>query len=328
MMKPERWQQIENLYHSAREREAGQRAAFLDHACAGDAELRREVELLLKYESWAENFMEAPALGVAAKLMTEDQDHANAVVAGQMISHYRILSRLGAGGMGEVYLAEDAKLHRRVALKLLPAEFCQDSQRAARFLREAQAASALNHPNICTIHEINDECDSPFIAMEYVEGETLDAKIKRRELSLAETLDLALQISDALSEAHAHGIVHRDIKPANIILNRRGQVKILDFGLAKKIAAQSEAETQQLLSQAGMILGTVAYMSPEQARGLAVDARTDVWSFGVVLYEMWRAKSPFAARRRLICWRQSCAASRKICASSTRKSPLHSNALF
>ncbi len=197
--------------------------------------------------------------------------------------------------MGEVYLAEDTKLHRRVALKILPAEFCQDSQRAARFLREAQAASGLNHPNICTIHEINDENEVPFIAMEYVEGETLFERIKDEGLDLAETLDIALQIADALAEAHAHDIVHRDIKPANIIVNRRGQVKVLDFGLAKRIVvAKGEAETQPLLSQAGMILGTAAYMSPEQARGLAVDARTDVWSFGVVLYEMLAGEKPFS----------------------------------
>jgi serine/threonine protein kinase/Flp pilus assembly protein TadD len=216
------------------------------------------------------------------------------LTAGTRLGRYEIRSQLGAGGMGEVYLAEDTKLHRRVALKILTAEFRQDSQRAARFLREAQAASALNHPNICTIHEINDDNDVPFIAMEYVEGETLLQSIKDEGLDLAETLEIALQIADALAEAHAHGIVHRDIKPANIIINRRGQVKILDFGLAKKIVvAKGEAETQQLLSQAGMILGTVAYMSPEQARGLALDERTDVWSFGVVLYEMLTGEKPF-----------------------------------
>jgi serine/threonine protein kinase/Tfp pilus assembly protein PilF len=216
-------------------------------------------------------------------------------VAGAKLGRYEIRSKIGEGGMGEVYLAEDTKLHRRVALKILPAEFSQDSQRTARFLREAQAASGLNHPNICTIHEINDENDVPFIAMEYVEGETLFEKIKDEGLDLAETLDIALQIADALAEAHAHDIVHRDIKPANIIVNRRGQVKVLDFGLAKRVVvAKGEAETQPLLSQAGMILGTAAYMSPEQARGLAVDARTDVWSFGVVLYEMLTGEKPFS----------------------------------
>ena len=213
---------------------------------------------------------------------------------GTKLGRYEIRSKIGEGGMGEVYLAEDTKLHRRVALKILSAEFSEDSQHAARFLREAQAASALNHPNICTIHEINDD-GVLYIAMEYVEGETLSERIKDDGLDLAETLDIAMQIADALAEAHAHGIVHRDVKSANIIVNRRGQVKILDFGLAKKISTKGEAATQQLLSQAGMILGTVAYMSPEQARGLAVDAGTDVWSFGVILYEMLTGMKPFSA---------------------------------
>ncbi|MGH9971798.1 MAG: protein kinase domain-containing protein [Pyrinomonadaceae bacterium] len=217
-----------------------------------------------------------------------------ALPPGTRVGRYEIRAQLGAGGMGEVYLAEDPKLLRQIALKILPTEFCQDSQRTARFLREAQAASALNHPNICTIYEINDDDDPPCIAMEYVEGETLAEKIKDGNFDLAETLGIALQVTGALTDAHVHGIVHRDIKPDNILVNRRGQVKILDFGLAKRVAAESEAETQEYLSQAGVILGTVAYMSPEQARGLPVDARTDVWSFGVVLYEMLTGRHPFA----------------------------------
>lgn len=216
--------------------------------------------------------------------------------SGTSLGRYTVLSHLGAGGMGEVYLTEDAKLRRRLALKILPTEFSQDDQRVARFVREARAASALNHPNICTIYEINDECNPPFIAMEYVEGETLDVKIIGGNLDLPETLNFALQISEALAEAHAADIVHRDIKPQNIIINRRGQAKILDFGLAKRIAGSgtdAETETQQLLSSAGMIMGTVRYMSPEQARGQEVDARTDIFSFGVVLYEMLCGQRPF-----------------------------------
>jgi predicted ATPase/serine/threonine protein kinase len=214
--------------------------------------------------------------------------------AGEKLGRYRICSHLGAGGMGEVFLAEDERLRRRVALKILPGEFHQDARRAARFLREAQAASALNHPNICTIYEVNDErSETPFIAMEYVEGETLDRKIRSRELNVWRALELALQIADALAEAHAHNIVHRDIKPSNLIVNTRGLVKVLDFGLAKKIALQGEDVTQQALSHEGMIVGTLAYMSPEQARGVAVDARTDVFSFGVVLYEMLTGRMPF-----------------------------------
>ncbi|HYU98019.1 MAG TPA: protein kinase [Pyrinomonadaceae bacterium] len=216
------------------------------------------------------------------------------ITPGTKLGRYQILAQLGAGGMGELYLAEDSKLLRQIALKVLSTEFCQDSRRTARFLREAQAASALNHPNICTIYEINDDYDPPFIAMEYVEGGTLAEKIDDGSFDAAEILDIALQVADALSEAHSHGIVHRDIKPANIIVNRRGQVKILDFGLAKRIAVESEADTQEYLSQAGMIVGTLAYMSPEQARALPVDVRTDVWSFGVVLYEMLTGRHPFA----------------------------------
>src|SRR5438552_5091315 len=213
---------------------------------------------------------------------------------GTHLGRYEIRSKSAESWMVEFYLAKDTNLHRRVALKILSAEFTEDSQHAARFLREAQAASALNHPNICTIHEINDD-GVLYIAMEYVEGETLSERIKDDGLDLAETLDIAMQIADALAEAHAHGIVHRDVKSANIIVNRRGQVKILDFGLAKKISTKGEAATQQLLSQAGMILGTVAYVAPEQARGLAVDAGTDVWSFGVILYEMLTGMKPFSA---------------------------------
>jgi TolB-like protein/Tfp pilus assembly protein PilF len=210
------------------------------------------------------------------------------------LGRYEIRSKLGAGGMGEVYLAQDTKLERTVALKILPADVAADRQRMQRFIQEAKAASGLNHPNICTIYEINDEHDVLFIAMEYIEGETISEKIEVGGFDLTETLELALQIADALAEAHEHGIVHRDVKPANIMVNRRGQVKILDFGLAKKIAADAEAETQQFLSQAGIILGTVAYMSPEQARGATLDARTDVWSLGVVLYEMIAGEKPFS----------------------------------
>src|SRR5438046_1655613 len=216
------------------------------------------------------------------------------IAAGTKLGRYEIRAQLGAGGMGEVYLAEDLKLLRQIALKVLSAEFCQDEQRSARFLREAQAASALNHPNICTIYEINDDHSPPFIVMEHVEGETLAEKIKAGNLEIAEILRLALQLAGALSDAHAHGIVHRDIKPANIIVTHRGQVKILDFGIAKRVVTESEAETRQDLSRAGSIVGTVGYMSPEQARGLPVDARTEVWRRGGGLYEVLHRPEPVA----------------------------------
>jgi serine/threonine protein kinase len=196
--------------------------------------------------------------------------------------------------MGEVYLAEDLKLLRQIALKVLSAEFCKDERRSARFLREAQTASALNHPNICTIYEINDDHSPPFIVMEHVEGETIAEKIKAGSFEINEILRLGLQLAGALSDAHAHGIIHRDIKPANMIVTHRGQLKILDFGIAKRVTAEDDAGTQPDLSRTGFVAGTVAYMSPEQARGLPVDGRTDVWSCGVVLYEMLTGRHPFA----------------------------------
>src|SRR5215813_3865889 len=217
------------------------------------------------------------------------------IAAGTMLGRYRVRSQLGAGGMGEVYLADDLKLLRQIALKVLSAEFCQDESQTARFLLEAQAASALNHPNIRTIYEIDDDHSPPFIVMEYVEGETMAARILRGGFDIAETIRLGMQLAGALAEAHAHNIVHRDIKPANIMLTNRGQAKILDFGIAKRIAADSDLEMPLDLSQAGFIFGTAPYMSPEQARGLPVDERTDVWSLGVVLYEMLTGQGPFVS---------------------------------
>jgi serine/threonine protein kinase len=298
-VKAERWQQIERLYHSTLEKEVGERAAFLAEACAGDEGMRREVESLLAYEDQAENFIESPALEVAAQLMAEE--HGAMAMVGQTIKHYRIISPLGAGGMGEVYLAEDTRLGRRVALKFLPVLLTQDKGHLRRFEQEARAVAALSHPNVCTIHEVVETGEGRHcIVMEYVEGVTLKERIAEGRMKAAEALDAAVQVASALFAAHAAGIVHRDIKSENVMLRRDGYVKVLDFGLAKLTERKSElfnseGETQvlELKTSPGMVMGTVAYMSPEQARGLPVDARTDIWSLGVVLYEMVAGQKPF-----------------------------------
>jgi len=222
------------------------------------------------------------------------------IVPGKNFGHYKIISALGAGGMGEVYLAEDARLERRIALKILPEQFVLKSDRLVRFVREAKAASALNHPNIITIYEIGESEGVNFIATEFIDGETLRSRLEKGKMPMSELLSVAVQTADALAAAHAAGIIHRDIKPENIMIRRDGYVKVLDFGLAKlteqqDIAAESEAETRQLVQTVpGMILGTVRYMSPEQTRGLAtIDARTDIWSLGVVIFEMLTGRAPF-----------------------------------
>ncbi len=220
---------------------------------------------------------------------------------GQQIGHYKIRSAIGAGGMGEIYLAQDTRLERRVALKILPEKFTADSDRLNRFVREAKSASALNHPNIITIYEIGESDGTNFIATEFIEGETLRDRLMEGKMPLNELLSIAVQTSEALAAAHAARIIHRDIKPENIMIRRDGYVKVLDFGLAKLTEKQNpisdlEAETRKLaLTMPGMVMGTAAYMSPEQTRGLAnIDARTDIWSLGVVLFEMLTGRVPFA----------------------------------
>jgi len=222
-------------------------------------------------------------------------------VISRTISHYRILNKLGTGGMGEVYLAEDMKLGRKVAIKLLSPASLADERSKRRLLREAQTAATLDHPNICTIHEVGDENGLSFIVMQYIDGETLATRIKDKPLGLKEALDVARQVAAALADAHSHGVLHRDIKPNNIMITSRGQAKVLDFGLAKilrdKTMPESELATETtLLSAAGAIAGTVPYMSPEQERQDELDRRSDIFSFGTLLYEMVSAQQPFAAK--------------------------------
>jgi eukaryotic-like serine/threonine-protein kinase len=295
-MTPERLEQIEELFHSALELEPDERAGFLARSCDGDEGLRREVETLLESHELGESFIEQPAADLAADLLADGQGRLE---AGRPVGHYAIRSLLGEGGMGEVYLAEDVRLGRPVALKLLPARFTAEADRVRRFEREARAASALNHPNIVTIHEIVQADSLHFIATEFVDGKTLREHMADAGVPVCDALDIAMQVASALAAAHEAGIVHRDIKPENVMIRPDGFVKVLDFGLAKLAphrAAAGAPETRTRLTaetHPGTIMGTVAYMSPEQARGLEVDGRTDLWSLGVVLYEMVAGRKPF-----------------------------------
>jgi serine/threonine protein kinase len=299
-MSAERWQEIEKLYHAARECDASQRAAFLDQSCAGDEELRGEVESLLASDARAGDFLDPLALKVVADEIAAEQDQS---LLGREVGHYRILSLLGAGGMGEVYLAEDMRLGRKVALKLLPGEFTRDRERLQRFEREARAASALNHPNIITIFEIGRVNDIHFIATEFIDGQTLRQRMRSAPVKLDEALDAAMQAASALATAHQAGIVHRDIKPENVMLRRDDIIKVLDFGLAKLIVQPSAESTvigendasseEQIETDPGKMMGTARYMSPEQIRGQEVDGRSDIFSLGVMLYELVAGFAPF-----------------------------------
>ncbi len=294
-MSPERWQQVKEIFDSALQYEPAERARFVSEACGEDVALRREVESLIASHEKDGSFIDSPAYEAAAGLLASDPE----LTVGEKIGHYEVLSTLGSGGMGEVYLAYDTRLDRKVALKVLPGAFSQDQDRLHRFEQEARAASALNHPNILTIFEIGEADGRHYIATEFIEGDTLGQRIAIGPLKLGETLNIAEQVTSALSAAHGAGIVHRDVKPENVMIRRDGIVKILDFGLAKLAQTQSsrsgpEDSTRALVkTRTGVVMGTVAYMSPEQARGLSLDARTDIWSLGVVIYQMLTGSSPF-----------------------------------
>jgi eukaryotic-like serine/threonine-protein kinase len=291
-MTPQRYAEITRLCQAALELNASQRVAFLAQACAGDDELRAEIESLLAADAAENNFIDSPALEVAAQIFAQEQRS----LTGERLGNYQILQRIGAGGMGEVYLAEDTRLHRKVALKLLPAAFTQDADRVRRFAQEARAASALNHPNILTVYDLGESQGRQFIATEYVEGQTLRQLLQTGPLPPAQVVEIALQLADALTAAHAAGIIHRDLKPENLMRRPDGYVKVLDFGLAKlteKRNPQSTIRNPQSLTEPGKVMGTISYMSPEQALGQALDQRTDIFSLGVVLYELLTGVQPF-----------------------------------
>ncbi len=297
-MTPERWKRVDELAQAALDREDDNRAAFLEGACGGDDALRHEVESQIVYQQQASKFLEEPAFKHARELMAETQTETESM-GGRTISRYSILRRLGAGGMGEVYLAQDTTLNRKVAIKFL-AQNSDAGERAKKLLvREARAAAALDHHHICAVYEVGEEAGYSFIVMQYVEGETLASRIQCQPVEFLEALEIAVQIADALTEAHSHRIIHRDIKPQNIMLTASGQVKVLDFGLARVIyegsLIDSISETESLLSVPGALIGTVPYMSPEQVRGEALDPRSDIFSFGTVLYEMLSGRNPFEA---------------------------------
>jgi serine/threonine protein kinase len=292
------WTTVKRIHQSALDVDPSERAAFVDESCGGDEELRREVHSLLTYASDAETFLERPAADIATA--PPGEPHETALV-GRSVSHYQVLSLLGAGGMGEVYLACDSRLDRTVALKVLPAELAADPERMQRFAREAKAASALNHPNVATIYDVGESDGIPFIVMEHVEGETIAARMGR-PLRPSEVVDIAVQAADALDVAHAKGITHRDVKPANLMLTHRGQVKVLDFGVAK-VNRSEEARppgdwTVEPVTAVGSVVGSGPYMSPEQVVGGDVDPRSDVFSLGVVIYQMATGQLPFSGSTR------------------------------
>ena len=298
-MTPERWQCIDELFQSALELAPNERRGFIEQVCAGDEALRLEVESLIASHERTGEFLDAPAYQGGTKSLADESEK---LAAGEILGQYKVLRYIRSGGMGDVYLAQHTKLGGKVALKLLPADFARDEKRVRRFQQEARAASALNHPCVCVIHEIDRTDDGHhYIAMEYIDGITLRDRINQGPLKLAEAMGVAEQVAVALQAAHEAGIVHRDIKPENIMVHRDGYVKVLDFGLAKLVENYGlqgdihEASTIPRAQTEGGRMGTVKYMSPEQLRELPIDERTDIWSLGVMLHEMVTGVTPFEA---------------------------------
>src|SRR5437867_350567 len=296
-MTPARLRTIEEIYRTALDQEPDQIRAFLDTACEGDEVLRRKVEALLASRERAGNFIETSAVGLATRIIENGQAD---LLVGRTIGHYKISKRIGTGGMGDVYLATDMTAGRKAALKLLPMRFTADAERLKRFQQKAHAVVGLNHPNILTVYEIGEDHSTHYIASELIEGETLRQRLMRVRMEVGEAVEVAIQVASALAAAHETGIVHRDIKPENIMRRPDGYVKVLDFGIAKlaeSAFAEATADRQRPMTligtNLGSILGTVRYMSPEQACGARVDRSTDIWSLGVVLYEMVTGQTPF-----------------------------------
>ena len=295
-MTPAQLQTVEEIFHAALDQKPEQVARFVDTACGGDELLRRKVEALLASHQRAGSFIETSTAGIATRIIENEQAD---LLVGQTFGHYKISKRIGSGGMGEVYLASDVTAGRKAALKLLPMRFTGDAERLKRFQQEARAVVALNHPNILTVYEIGEDHSTHYIASELIEGETLRQRLTRGRIEVGDAVDVAIQVASALAAAHETGIVHRDINPGNIMLRRDGYVKVLDFGIAKLAEQEAPAtmpkEEALLLVETnlGSILGTVPYMSPEQACGVTADKRTDIWSLGIVLHEMVTGGTPF-----------------------------------
>ncbi len=296
-MNSKRLKEIEEIYHAASEIPPGERESFIKEHCGEDNDLRREVESLLAFEATSSVFIDTSPESLASEMFSEQGNQGSLIDT--EIGHYNIRKLLGVGGMGEVYLADDARLNRKVALKLLPSDLTEQKDRLKRFEQEAQASSALNHPNILTIHEFGTGNGSNYIVTEFVDGVTLRERMDVGGITVNETLDVASQIASALAAAHEAGIIHRDIKPENIMIRRDGIVKVLDFGLAKltetnkKIHVTDTEAPTRINTIPGFVMGTAYYMAPEQVRGREIDARADIWSLGVVIYEMLAEQKPF-----------------------------------